>query len=176
LERVGKSGAKFDPEKAKWFNQQYLRQRPEAELATGYMAQVAANGHSIDKDRAASICALVKEKAHFANEFWGLSTFFFERPAGYDEGVIGKRWNPEAKSFFEKLHTALCTCEWNGAAIEECFNATAGAVGMKPGQVMQLFRVLTTGQAGGPVLFEVLVLLGHDETVERIALALSKLP
>lgn len=176
LERVGKSGAKFDPEKAKWFNQQYLRQRPEAELASGYMAQAAANGHSIDADRAARICALVKEKAHFTNEFWGLSTFFFERPAGYDEGVIGKRWNPEAKAFFEKLQTTLSTCDWTGAGIESCFNATAEAVGMKPGLVMQLFRVLTTGQAGGPVLFEVLVLLGRDETVERIALALSKLP
>lgn len=176
LERVGKSGAKFDPDKAKWFNQQYLRTRPDAELAGALKAQAAENGHAVTDEKALRIAQLVKEKAHFAQEFWGLSSFFFERPAAYDEGVIAKRWNPEAKAFFAKLSDALSATHWAPAAIEATFNQTAEANGLKPGQVMQLFRVLTTGQAGGPVLFEVLDLLGKDETVARLASALDKLP
>ena len=176
LERVGKSGAKFDPDKAKWFNQQYLRTRPDAELAEVFAEQVKTNGHAIDAAKALRISNLVKEKAHFASEFWGLAAFFFERPTAYDEGVLAKRWSPEAKAFFVALTSALGTIDWTPTTIEATFNATAEANALKPGQVMQLFRVLTTGQAGGPMMFEVLNILGKEETTARLTLALEKLP
>ncbi len=177
FERVNKAGAKFDPEKTKWFNQQYLKKKTDAELAEMFLPQVEKHGFHPDKKFVEGVCRLVKEKAHLVNEFWELGSFFFISPEKYDDGVVAKRWNTNAHSFFEKLKD-----EWNKQTdfthvnVENVFKSTATANNVKPGDVMQMLRVVITGLAGGPALFETIELLGKEETIRRMQKALEKLP
>lgn len=123
------------------------------------------------------ICHLIKEKAHFVNEFWDIGSFFFIAPEKYDEGVIQKRWNPVTRNFFEKLNDAfLQSPGFNHLIIETLFKKVAEDMGVAPGSVMQLFRVVITGSTVGPALFETVELLGKDEVIKRISKALNILP
>jgi glutamyl-tRNA synthetase len=175
LERVGKSGSKFDPEKAKWFNQQYLRNRSDDELAERFMTDLHARGVEADDDYVLKVCALVKEKVQFISQFWEFGSYFFQSPDSFDEKVMEKRWNDAAKAFFIALTADLLSLkEWDAAAIEAQFKATAERVGMNPGLVMQLFRVLVSGQPGGPVLFDMMELLGRDTVTSRLSAAIER--
>jgi len=186
LEKVNKSGAKFDPDKAKWFNQQYLRKTSNAELAKLFKVDIDRKIQNIDKSIVKrevdnityieNVCHLIKEKAHFVNEFWDIGGFFFIAPDKYDETVIQKRWKDAAPTFFNTLKDAFAqTSEFNAQNIEVLFKKTADESGIQPGSVMQLFRVLVTGMAAGPALFETIELLGKAEVVKRITTALEKL-
>jgi glutamyl-tRNA synthetase len=175
LERVGKSGSKFDPEKAKWFNQQYLRNRSDDELAERFMADLHDRGVEADADYVLRVCALVKEKVQFISQFWEFGSYFFQSPESFDEKVMEKRWNDVAKAFFIALTADLLSLkEWDAAAIEAQFKATAERVGINPGHVMQLFRVLVSGQPGGPVLFDMMELLGRDTVTSRLSAAIER--
>jgi len=173
FERVNKSGAKFDPEKTKWFNQQYLRMQSDEQLADAVTPLLEAKG--INKDRAfvVEFCRLIKEKAHFVNEFYDLGPFFFVAPTSYDEKVIAKKWNESSKELFTKLAAKFeALPEWNTHSLHDAFQEAQTEIGKLD---MQLLRVLTTGAAGGPQLFDLLALLGKEETISRIKSALSKL-
>ena len=173
FERVNKSGAKFDPEKTKWFNQQYLRMQSDEQLADAVTPLLEAKG--IKKDRAfvVEFCRLIKEKAHFVNEFYDLGPFFFVAPTSYDEKVIAKKWNESSKELFTKLAARFeALPEWNTHTLHDAFQEAQTEIGKLD---MQLLRVLTTGAAGGPQLFDLLALLGKEETISRIKSALSKL-
>lgn len=172
FERVNKSGAKFDPEKTKWFNQQYLRRRSDAELADALMPILESKGIQKEKAFVIECCRLIKEKAHLITEFYDLGTYLFITPTAYDDKVMAKKWNSEAKALFVKLlekWTVLDT--WNAHTLHDTFQAAQTDIGKLD---MQLLRVLTTGVAGGPQLFEVLALLGKEEVITRLKIALDK--
>ena len=179
LERVSKHGAKFDPDKAKWYNQQYLRKRTDTELAELFLPIVKSKG--VEGELAKEyyverVCGLVKEKAHFVSEFWDLGSFFFFAPDKYDDGVISKKWKDNAPAFFAKLKDVLANTEdFSHTNVEAVFKKTAEDNGVAPGSVMQLLRVLITGLAAGPVLFEAIAVLGKDETVKRLEKALTSI-
>lgn len=176
LERVGKSGSKFDPEKAKWYNQQYLRTRNDSELAEIFTATLLEKGIEAEIGYVKSVCALIKEKTQFTSEFWDIGSYFFEKPAEYDEKVIRKRWNENAERFFPAVADAMDGLRaWKAEEIEATFKTTAENLDINPGHVMQLFRVLLSGQAGGPVLFEMTELLGKEEVVSRLKEGVEKL-
>ncbi|MFC2176387.1 glutamate--tRNA ligase, partial [Bacteroidota bacterium] len=176
LERVGKSGSKFDPDKAKWFNQQYLRTRADEELAEFFQQDLEARGVKAEKDYVVKVCSLIKEKTQFVTEFWDFGNYFFQKPAEYDQKVVRKRWNENAARFFVSVADSIdALTEWNPESIEAAFKATAETLEINPGQVMQLFRVLLSGQAGGPVLFEMTELLGKEEVVARLREGVEKL-
>jgi len=176
LERVGKSGSKFDPEKAKWYNQQYLRTRDDAELADIFLVKLKEESVDADKAYVTAVCALIKEKTQFTSEFWDFGSYFFQKPTEFDEQVINKRWNDNAARFFPVLADDLNNlAEWKAGAIEATFKATAEKLEINPGHVMQLFRVLLSGQGGGPVLFEMTELLGQEEVVARLREGVEKL-
>ena len=173
FERVNKSGAKFDPEKTKWFNQQYLRKKTDEQLADDVMPLLEAKGVKKDKTFVTEFCRLVKEKAHFVNEFYDLGSYFFVAPEAYDEKVIAKKWNPEAKELFNKLVTKFEDIStWDTHTLHDAFQAAQTEIGKLD---MQLLRVLTTGVAGGAQLFDLLALLGKDEVITRLKNALAKL-
>lgn len=173
FERVNKSGAKFDPEKTKWFNQQYLRKKTDEELATDVMPLLEAKGVKKDKAFVTEFCRLVKEKAHFVNEFYDLGTYFFVAPTSYDEKVITKKWNPEAKDLFTKLVSKFeAISTWDTHTLHDAFQAAQTEIGKLD---MQLLRVLTTGVAGGAQLFDLLALLGKEEVITRMKKALASL-
>ncbi len=176
LERVGKSGSKFDPEKAKWYNQQYLRDYNDEELAKIFRETLINKGIEASEDYVTKVCALIKEKTQFTSEFWGFGSYFFQKPDSYDEKVVRKRWNENAERFFPVLADALeQQSSWKADQIEESFRATAESLEINPGHVMQLFRVLLSGQPGGPVLFEMTELLGQKEVVSRLREGIEKL-
>jgi glutamyl-tRNA synthetase len=176
LDRVSKSGAKFDPEKTKWFNQQYLRKRTDDELASIWLEQLAAKGIVTTRDYVLKAIHLIKEKAVFANDFWTLGSFLFEAPLTYDADVIKKRWNEANAKFFVSLKDCFAALpSFAAAGIEEAFKKCAESQGIAPGQVMQLFRVCVSGAAGGPALFEMCELLGKQEVVKRLEAALGSI-
>jgi glutamyl-tRNA synthetase len=176
LDRVSKSGAKFDPEKTKWFNQQYLRMRSDAQLADIWMSDLKAKGIHTTPEFVLKAVHLVKEKAVFANDFWTLGSFLFEAPKSYDAEVIKKRWNEKSAAFVAAVKTAYESLgDFSAAGTEACFKQTAVSLGIKTGEVMQLFRVCLSGAAGGPALFEMCELLGKDEVVKRLESAVQKI-
>jgi glutamyl-tRNA synthetase len=174
FERVHKAGAKFDPEKTKWYNQQYLRKKSDAELATLFMPTIKEKGFDPDIKFVENVCKLIKEKAHFVSEFWEAGKYFFIAPTTYDADVIKKRWNEQSANFiktvieeFKNLNTFAAT------EAEATFKSTAETQGIAAGQVMQLFRVCISGVGGGPALFEVVELLGKEEVVKRLETAIK---
>lgn len=176
FERVSKSGAKFDPDKTKWFNQQYLRAKPNDELAKLFMPILESKGIKTDEKYVEEVVGLIKEKAHFVNEFWDLGAYFFVKPETLDEGVIKKKWNENAAAFMAEVKENFKKIEnFTAAETEKVFKDTAEKMGIGAGSVMQLFRVCLSGAAGGPVLFDMVALLGREEVVSRLEDALIKL-
>ena len=173
LERVSKSGAKFDAEKTKWFNQQYLRKRSDEELAellsSNSKFKIQNSKFLVD------VCRLMKEKIFFVDEIYEQGKYFFEDPTSFDEGVLKKRWNEESKKFFVAVKESFeQISSWEAIDLENEFKKTAEATGTNPGSVMQLFRVLVSGAGGGPVLFEMVELLGKETVVRRLNNFLAK--
>ncbi|MBS1645911.1 MAG: glutamate--tRNA ligase [Bacteroidetes bacterium] len=178
LERVNKSGAKFDPEKTKWFNQQYLRKKTDTELATLFSALFAEKLSTVAAQKKTpafiqGVCRLIKEKAHFITEFWDLGSYFFITPVSYDAEVLKKRLNPQSLSFIKEIKSALSLLpHFTATEIEHTFKSTAEKLNIPTGQVMQLFRVAITGVGGGPHLFDILQLLEKEESINRLEKAL----
>jgi glutamyl-tRNA synthetase len=172
LEKVHKSGAKFDPEKAKWFNQQYLRMKPDSELAAAFAPLLKEKGYERDQAFLEKFCRLVKEKAHFVNEFWEYGKYIFEAPHEYDDQIISKKWNDRNAEFSRRLMQNLeSATAWTSVQVSEIFNATAKESGIKGD--MQLLRVLLTGVGGGPQLFDLIELTGKEETLRRLEKAIE---
>jgi glutamyl-tRNA synthetase len=173
FERVHKSGAKFDPEKAKWFNQQYLRQKLDAELAEAFKPILKEKGFEKDEAFLVEFCKLVKEKVQFVHEFWDHGKYVFIAPDTYDEKVIIKKWNEQSKNLFTKVSETFTAVQvWNSQTIHDAFEQLVKETGKID---MQLLRVLITGVAGGPHLFDMLALIGKEETLKRLDTALHKL-
>ncbi len=180
LDRVSKHGAKFDPEKARWYNRQYLIRKPNEELADIFLQVVKAKGvpeNLVNRDYTAKVCGLIKEKAYFTSDFWDIGGFFYIPPAAYDNSVIQKKWNDHLHSFFAKLKHELDnpSCNFTAQSIEAVIKSLAAESGISPGSVMQPFRVIVTGMAAGPALFETMELLGRDEVVKRIDAGLIRI-
>lgn len=173
--RVGKSGAKFDPDKARWYNQQHLRLQPNSELAGRLKGELAKHQIDCEIDAAERICLLVKEKAHFEGELIDQALIFFNEPTEYDEKTIKKKWNETSRQFFETFIAKLNEIDWTAENIEAEFKAHAESQGISPGSVMQLFRVLISGKAGGPALFEMAEAIGNESVISRLNSGLTKL-
>jgi glutamyl-tRNA synthetase len=174
FERVNKAGAKFDPEKTKWFNQQYLRKKSDGELADLFMPVLKEHHISLDKKFVVGFCKLIKEKAHFVNEFWNLGSYFFIAPTSYDAEVLKKRLNPQSLAFIKEVKTAFTALQnFTAVETEQAFKAVSEKLNIPTGQVMQLFRVAITGVGGGPALFEMLELFGKDDSLKRLDAAIA---
>ena len=180
LERIHKAGAKFDPEKAKWINQQYFRKQNNEQIAERFLASINENS-SIPSSRltlgyATEAVRLLKEKLHFENELWDAGQYLFIAPVELDEQILSKKWNTSADSFFTELINIYKSAEnWNVIALENYFKESSTQQGINPGSMMQLFRVIVSGKGAGVALFEMVVLLGKEEVCQRIRYALDKI-
>lgn len=173
FDKVHKSGAKFDPEKAKWFNQHYLRKKSNSELSEAFKPFLKEKGFEPSATFMNDFCMLLKEKVQFVNEFWDHGKYIFEAPTSYDEKIIAKKWHVGSKAIFSSvLITFESILEWNSFNIQSAFE-TLSKTSEKID--MQLLRVLITGVAGGPQLFDMLALMQKQEVVSRLKTALSKL-
>ncbi len=174
IEKISKNGAKFDPEKAKWFNHQHLMLKSNSELAQDILPQIQANGHTTTLDYLEKVIALIKEKVTFKNEIAAKSDYFFTTPKQYDAQVIAKKWNTQATDYLKHFATILLQNE-NATAqeIETIFKAEAEKMGINAGSLMQPLRVALSGEAGGPPLFDMLNLIGIKQSAERVNTAIS---
>lgn len=169
VERISKSGAKFDANKTKWFNQQYLRSKDNKELAEIFSKVLVEKGINVDVPYVENVCALIKEKAQFITEFWSLAFYFFEEPTEFDVEVIKKRWKDQTPAFMDNLHDALNSLEdFSHDKIENIFKQTAENIGISPGSVMQILRVAISGVSAGPAIFEMIALIGKDKVLNRL--------
>lgn len=176
LDRVNKHGARYDFQKLNWFNQQYLRHKSDAELAKMVMPALKAQGHDFNKNYVQEVCRLMKERWSVVSDFWSSSHYFFEAPTSYDAEVAGKRWKEAVPDFIEQLADVFEEMKsFKTAEIEAEFNKTAEKMGLKPGQLMQAYRLAISGQGAGPAVYEMSELLGHDEVVNRLRSALQTL-
>jgi glutamyl-tRNA synthetase len=176
LSRVHKSGAKFDPEKNKWFNHQYLIKQNDADLAKSFALIVAEKGKdSFGMTKLEKIVSLIKERANFVSEFWDLSDFFFVTPTSYDEKA-SKNWKEETPALMQELISVLSEItDFTSLNIETIVKdwMTKNEIGM--GKVMQPFRLSLVGTLKGPHLFDIVELIGKEETIKRIEKAIATL-
>lgn len=174
LNRIHKAGAKFDPEKNKWFNHQYLQKQSDASLAESFKTILDKKGISTSLDLV-KVVSLIKERAHFVNEFWDLADYFFEAPTTYDEKAA-KNWKEETPVLMQQVISELEKIEdFTSANIETLLKEwmTANEIGM--GKVMQPLRLSLVGALKGPHLFDIIEMIGKAETVKRIEKAIASL-
>jgi glutamyl-tRNA synthetase len=175
LSRVHKAGAKFDPEKNKWFNHQYLMQQSDERLANDFAPILAKKGFDVEKSTLIKIVSLIKERANFVSEFWELADYFFVSPTSYDEKAV-KNWKEETPELMKQLISVLTSIEdFTSVNIETIVKdwMTKNEIGM--GKVMQPFRLSLVGALKGPHLFDIVELLGKDETIKRLEKAIATL-
>ncbi|WP_442787106.1 glutamate--tRNA ligase [Flavobacterium suncheonense] len=175
LNRVHKAGAKFDPEKNKWFNQHYLKLQSNASLAEKFLPILAEKGITADKTYVTKVVSLVKERATFVTDFYELSDFFFTAPTAYDEKAA-KNWKEETPHLMQELISVLENIgDFTSLNIETVVKdwMTKNEIGM--GKVMQPFRLSLVGALKGPHLFDIVEMLGKEETIKRLQQAMASL-
>ena len=176
LSKVGKAGAKFDPDKARWYNHQFLQAASDDELSSGFMSILEEKQVSADTLKINSIVKLVKERVNFVSELWDQSYFFFEAPATYDEKVVKKRWKDESPALMNSLMTILEGCEpFTAGKIEETVKAAIEANEWGMGVVMNGWRLLLVGASKGPGMFQIAEVLGKEEVLDRMLRGINTL-
>jgi len=178
LSRVHKGGAKFDPDKTKWFNQQYLRKRPDAELGAQLLERLSATGIHTDLGRATQAAALLKERATFVEDMLEGSYLFTSgsplQGNGAAEEELKKRWKPEAAPAIEAFIATIGSLGSFGPAdLEAAFNQVLAERGLKVGQLMPIYRLFVAGRMQGPGMFDVSAMLGKEEVVLRLKAGLQ---
>lgn len=174
IERISKSGAKFDFTKAKWFNQQYLKAKPDAEIATAVLAQAPEAYKNVDTAFLTKACGLLKERMTFISDFWTEGSYFFSVPTTYEAKVVRKKWKMERVPLFEQLKDALLALtNFTTENVEATVKAFVQESGLGFGNVLQPFRVMLAGTVAGPPIFEVAALLGQKEVISRMTIAMK---
>lgn len=177
LNRIHKAGAKFDPEKNKWFNHQYLIGKSDESLAKAFEKDVINRIGKCDFSfvEMTKIVSLIKERAHFVNEFWDLADYFFVAPTSYDEKAA-KNWKEETPVLMQQVISELNNIEdFSSVNIETLLKEwmTTNEIGM--GKVMQPLRLSLVGALKGPHLFDIIEMIGKAETIKRIGKAIQTL-
>jgi glutamyl-tRNA synthetase len=176
LERVSKSGAKFSPDKTKWFNQQYMMLKSDEELAKIYAEILKEKGIDKNLNYVIKVVSSIKERATFVNDFWELSDYFFQNPTVYDEKAVSKNWKQETPELMQTLISILESIEdFNSLTIETSVKEWITSKEIGFGKVMQPFRLSLVGAMKGPHLFDIAEMIGKTETISRIKNAVDKL-
>jgi glutamyl-tRNA synthetase len=169
LERVNKSGARFDPEKAKWFNHQYLIRKGNDEVANLFMPILEQYGVQVQMDKLVRIVGLVKERVNFIHELWGQTSFFFERPLNYNSQTVAKFWNNDSSVMMNILVEKLSGIStWTALNIEQSVKELIGEKGYGMGKVMNTIRLALVGESKGPGVADICEIIGKEETLQRI--------
>jgi glutamyl-tRNA synthetase len=176
IERIGKSGTRFDINKARWFNEQYLRAKPDTELAQFLLQALEEHNISCTEEKAIKIANAMKERVTFPQDFWREAAYFFVAPEEYNEQVATKKWNAAAVGVFEDFRDQLSTLpEFTADNIKALLLQVLEQRGMKIGQVMQALRLALTGLEAGPDLMAIIEIIGREETANRIDAAIARL-
>lgn len=169
IDKIGKSGARFDYDKAKWYNQQYILKTADAELLPVVRKVVENHGHTATDDYLLGIISLMKERVITYDEFYTTATYFFEPVGELDEKIIRKKWKSDDRPTFEVLRTRLAALnDWNAATLKSQTVAFMEENSLGFGAVLPILRVAMSGTTQGPDAFEMMALLGKDTVVQRL--------
>ena len=174
IERIGKAGAKFDIHKAQWYNQHYLRSKNNSELANYLLVDLKKEGITCSQEKAEKIAVCLRERITFPKELREQSNFFFFAPTKFDEQVIQKKWSVDAAKLLSAFNAEIKVSQnLTAESAKLILDNTANQLGMKAGQVLQVLRMILTGQGTGPDLMLSIEILGSEETAKRIDFALQ---
>ena len=168
LERVNKSGARFDPDKIKWFNHHYMQEQDNNALAEQFKV-LYPELKDIDVNYIALVIGLIKERATFVTDFWDLGSFFFETPADFDEKSVKKAWKEESPDMMKQVLNILETVDdYSVDGLQTAIKGwiTSNEIGF--GKVMMPLRLALVGALQGPDVFDIMYLIGKDESMRRI--------
>jgi glutamyl-tRNA synthetase len=168
MKNVNKAGARFDPDKTKWFNHQYM-QKQSAETLSKIFIDTTPELKAIDPDYVALVVDLIKERATFPSEFWGLSHYFFKAPETFAEAALKKAWKEHSKDLMSQLIGVLETADDSSVdGIQTTVKGwiTENEIGF--GKIMMPLRVALVGALEGVDVFDILYLIGKNEAVKRI--------
>ena len=179
LERVNKSGARFDPEKTKWYNQHYLQQTPDVELAKSFLPIVKeqiTNESYVNIEYVTKVVALIKERAVFVSDFWELSDYFFVAPKEYNEKATKKQLKEDTADIMNDLIATIKTIkDFSSENTETLVKAWIAEKELSFGKVMPPLRLFLVGDMKGPHIFDIMSMIGREESISRIETALNKL-
>ncbi|WP_276480338.1 glutamate--tRNA ligase [Paraflavitalea pollutisoli] len=177
IDRVHKGGAKFDYEKAKWFNHEWIKKLPVAHYRDQVKTILESKGIVItDEAFLDKALHMVKDRCTLLTDFYEQSKFLFETPQQLDLEAVKPKWNADKKAFFEAAASAMmASADWKGADQEAAFKALATEKNIKPGELMMPLRIMLVGGKFGPGVFDIAELIGKEETVKRIHAALQQL-
>jgi glutamyl-tRNA synthetase len=176
IERVHSGGAKFDYEKAKWFNHEWIKRISPQELRSQVKRLLGQKGiaNIVEDDQFDRIIALIKDRCTLLTDFYDQGHFFFRAPVDYDLNAVKGKWNEKQKDFFETFIDELKAIDiWESAFIEDGFKKLAVVKNIKAGELQLPLRIMLVGGKFGPPVFEIAALLGRSETIQRIEKALS---
>jgi glutamyl-tRNA synthetase len=174
LEHCSKSGAKFDYEKGKWFNHQYIQKKDNATLAALFQPVLAENGIEVCSSYVEKVVSLMKERVNFVKELWDQSAFFFVAPLSYDEKTVKKRWKDNSSAQLTELIEVLRTVDDFG--VENTEEIVKGWIEQNQyhlGNIMNAFRLALVGESKGPHIFNITEALGKEETITRLQRAIE---
>lgn len=177
LEKCSKSGARFDYEKAKWFNHQYIQKKSNTELASLFASVLEDHSiQSLPEEYIATVIGLVKERVSFVKELWDQSFFFFKAPDSYDEKTVKKRWKEETPGQLEELSGILANLsDFSSHNQENVVKSWIEEKGYHLGNIMNAFRLAIVGEPKGPHMFDITATIGKDETIKRLHLAITNI-
>ena len=176
LDRVVKAGARFDPEKAKWFNRHYFQQKDDAFLVEAFKPILEDKGIEASDAVIRKVVGLIKERCEFVADLWEQGSYFFAAPESYDEKTVNKKWKEDTPEKLEAIMGVFQSVDqWEAASIKEAFSNFMNEKGWGFGVVMVPIRLALVGTSAGADLFEICELIGKEETIARIQHAIEKI-
>ena len=175
LERVNKSGARFDPDKTKWYNQHYLQEKNNQDLVPTFTAILREKGIlNTTAIQVEKVIGLIKERATFVSDFWDLSDYFFVAPTSFDEKAVKNQWKEDTSALMQEVITLLePLTDFSSASTETIVKEWITSSELSFGKVMPPLRLLIVGDMKGPHIFDILELIGKDETIARLKSGIS---
>lgn len=173
IERISKAGAKFDFEKAKWYNHEWIKNTSAAGLKNDVSAVLAKENITVENESLLlTVIDLVKDRCNLLGDFGPQSSYFFTNPEAYDVASVKPKWTAEKATFFQEFSQNI-TPNLNAQQMEGEFKDLAETRGFKPGELMLPFRIMLVGGKFGPGVFDIAVLLGAATVKNRIDLAIT---
>lgn len=181
LERVNKSGARFDPDKTKWYNQHYMQTYDNTDLANAFMLNLKNKELDLPKDKnngdyIKQVVSLIKERATFVKDFWELGSYFFLAPSEYDEKAVKKQWKEDTAAIMTQLLSLLeGTEDFGSENLETQVKQWISENELSFGKVMPPLRLVIVGEMKGPHIFDIMALIGKTDSINRIKTAITVL-
>lgn len=176
IEHISKSGAKFNVEKAKWFNHEYLQKCPDEKLAEMFMPQLKEHGIEAEMAYVTKVCGMMKERLNFPSELWDQTHYFFQAPTEYDPKAVSKRWKPGMTTHMAKVIEILNTVPFEYDAIHKALlEDYIKGNELNMGQIMNSLRLAVVGTTVGPDMLTLVMTIGKEETIARVQRAIDTL-